>query len=115
MASLEVGHKGMERSASTSPKGLILEANVTASMMLRHRSVLRQMLIALLPVPTGKRVGMGLRGPTLSPSRVFQPLPFLSSCFLESAVAWVVSVSQGMGDLCPFTLQTALYRTDATR
>lgn len=42
MSSMEVGHKRMERSASMSPEGLILEANVTASMMLRHRTVLRQ-------------------------------------------------------------------------
>ena len=52
----------MERSASMSPEGVILEANVTASVMLRHRSVLRQMLIALLPVPDRQKSWDGSQG-----------------------------------------------------
>lgn len=108
----------MERSASENPEGLILEANVTASMMLRHRAALRQpaqphFLPPRPPPAPGISMG-GPGGPTLSPPRGFQPLSFLSGCFLENAVAWAVSVSKGMGDLCPFIQQTALYRMNAT-
>lgn len=60
--------------------------------------------------PTGGHGG----GPAPSPPRGFHPLSFLPGHILKSAVAGAVSVSKGMGDLCPFIQQAALYRTDAT-
>lgn len=113
---MEVGHKGMERSASRSPEGLILEASITASTMLRHRAARRQPAQPLFLSPTGIKMGGGVLGVppfplpeafNLSPSCLAASWRMLWLGLSQSPRGWVTYVLLFSKQLCTERMQLA--------